>query len=78
MIVLVIITAIVLFAVFMKTHSLHKKPLQTAIVNMLLSTGTLLAVSAFLPVNVNIYTMFIALTLGIPGNVLVILGTLLL
>jgi len=68
MTVITIITGIILFAVFMRTHSKHRRPALAAIANMLLGTAGLIAASMiFGGIRVNIYTVFAALTLGLPG-----------
>jgi hypothetical protein len=77
MIWLVIIT-IILFIVFLKTHSKHKSPAAAAIINMVLGVLSLSIAAPFADAAVNVYTVFTALTLGVPGTVLVILCTTLL
>ena len=66
------------FTFFIILHSRHKKPLPAAIANMVLGISGLILIAAFIPVSVNIYTVFTALTLSLPGVILVALGTLLL
>jgi len=73
-VIFLIITALILFAVFLKTHSKHKTPAKAAIVNMLLGTATLILISPLADAPVNIYTMFTVLTLGIPGTILIAIG----
>jgi len=75
---ILIVTAIVLFAVFLKTHSRRKKPAKAAIINMILGSSSLVLSAAVFSAAVNVYTMFVALTLGVPGTVLVVLGNFLL
>ncbi|MCL2037278.1 MAG: hypothetical protein FWG83_07855, partial [Oscillospiraceae bacterium] len=62
---LLIITAIVLFIIFLKTHSKHKKPVQAATANMIMGVVSLVLASSIFSVTVNVYTVFISLTLGI-------------
>jgi len=71
----VIIVGAALFAVFMKTHARHRSPAKAAVTNMLLGAGSLCAASLFLGgISVNLFTTFAALTLGLPGTALIILG----
>jgi len=76
--IILIITAVILFAVFIKAHSRRKSPARAAIANMVLGTLLLVLVSPLIDSAINIYTMFAALTLGIPGVVVVVAGKVLL
>ncbi|MCL2694260.1 MAG: pro-sigmaK processing inhibitor BofA family protein [Oscillospiraceae bacterium] len=63
---------------FIKAACKHEKPVKKAVLSMLTGGGSLAAVSFVgglfgLSIAVNIYTVFIALTLGIPGVVLLLL-----
>ena len=69
----IVITAIILFAVFLSTHSRHKTPAKSAIANMVLGVLSLVLFAPILSVSVNVYTVFTALTLGLPGTALVLL-----
>ena len=69
-ILVLILVMIVLFAVFIKTHSRHRFPARIAVANMLLGTVTLAGVSVVFSVTVNFYTTFLSLTLGVPGVLL--------
>ena len=71
----IIIVFVILSGIFIKLHSKHKKPLRAAVGNMVLGTASLLTASILLSVKVNMFTMFISLTLGVPGTILVVLGT---
>jgi hypothetical protein len=71
-----VIAALVLFAVFMKLHSRHRKPLKAAAANMVLGVATLLLAASLVSAAIDFRTVFVALTLGVPGTVLVVLETL--
>ncbi|MCL2754931.1 MAG: hypothetical protein FWD35_04355 [Oscillospiraceae bacterium] len=73
-----ITTAVILFFAFLSLHSRHRKPAAAACVNMILGAGTLILAAPLAGVAVNLYTLFAALTLGVPGTVAVVLGTLIL
>ena len=73
-IVVLVIVAIVLFAVFLKTHSKHKSPARSAIMNMALGVLSLSIVAPLISVTVSVYTVFVTLTLGVPGTLLVVIG----
>ena len=77
-IIIAAIVAIALFALFLRVHSRQKRPAKSAILHMSLGSAGLVIAAIVTPVAVNVYTMFAALTLGIPGTVLVVLGNLLL
>jgi len=70
---IIIITAIILFAIFFIAHSQHKTPAKSAVANMVLGVLSLVLFAPILSVSVNIYTVFAALTLGLPGTALVVL-----
>jgi len=65
-----------MFAVFISVHAKHKNPLKAAAGNMILGTLSLMLAARIIGVPVNLYTMFTALTLGMPGTVLAAIGTL--
>jgi predicted membrane channel-forming protein YqfA (hemolysin III family) len=71
--VLLILLAVALFAVFMRAHSRHKTPAKAAVVNMILGVLTLAVIAPILSVAVNWFTVFVALTLGVPGTALITL-----
>jgi hypothetical protein len=71
-----VILAAVLFAGFMYLHSRHRKPLKAAVANMILGVATLILAAPFASASVNLYTVFISLTLGVPGTILVVLEAL--
>jgi len=74
-----IIAGIILVSLFMKTHARHRSPAKAAVVNMMPYTEALFAAAAFFgTVRVNMYTVFVALTLGLPGTCAITLGGLLL
>ncbi|MCL1831979.1 MAG: pro-sigmaK processing inhibitor BofA family protein [Oscillospiraceae bacterium] len=60
-----------MFTFFMAIHARHKKPLKSAVVSMTTGVAALAVAAYALSVTVNIYTVFAALTLGVPGAVLV-------
>jgi hypothetical protein len=66
-----IILAVVLFSVFMILHCRHKSPAKAAVMNMLLGVLSLAVSAPLFGAAVNVYTVFTALTLGVPGTVLV-------
>ena len=73
-----IFIAILIFYYYIKTLLGAKKPLRSALVSMLTGIGTLGAASFAAgllgaQIMINIYTVFVALTLGLPGVVLIIL-----
>jgi hypothetical protein len=70
------VLAIVLFAGFLKLHSRHRRPLKAAVANMILGVSTLILAAPLAEAAVNLYTVFLVLTLGVPGTMLVIVGTL--
>ena len=74
---IIIISAIILFAVFLFSHSRHKTPAKAAVANMVLGVLSLVLFAPIVSGAVNIYTVFTVLTLGLPGTVLVILGSVL-
>jgi len=77
MLVAVIITGALLFAVFMKIHARHRTPAKAAVFNMLAGTAALCAAAfMFGGIRVNVFTEFAALTLGLPGVALIMLGKL--
>ena len=74
----IIITGLVLlilFTIFLKVHSRHKKPLKAAVINMFAGVSALVLVAPLASAAVNVYTVFTALALGVPGAVLVVLGS---
>jgi hypothetical protein len=76
-IILLIMIAAVLFAVFLKIHSRHKSPAKAAIANMIIGVLTLAVIAPIASLTVNVYTVFLSLTLGIPGTALVVVTNLL-
>jgi hypothetical protein len=73
--IVLIITAIVLFIVFIRTHSRHRRPGFAAVANMALGVGALVLFAPLTSASVNLLTVFAALTLGLPGVALVLLGS---
>jgi hypothetical protein len=71
---IIIIIAAVLFAAFMLLHSRHRKPAAAAVANMILGAGTLALLAPLTGTAVNLYTLFCALALGVPGTALVVLS----
>ena len=64
--------AIAMLILFLRLHMGHRKPVRAAVCNMLLGVGALVAVAAvFDTLSVNVGTVFVSLTLGVPGVVLV-------
>jgi len=79
MVIAVIVAGIALFSVFMSSHARHRSPARAAVLNMLLGIASLVAAAAlFGGIKVNLFTAFAALTLGLPGAGLIVLGSLLL
>ena len=76
--VILIILAVVLLGAFLVLHSKHKSPAKAAIANMVLGAASLVLIAPLVSAAVNLYTVFTALTLGLPGTLLVALGTVLL
>jgi low temperature requirement protein LtrA len=68
--VIFIIIAAILLAVFMRAHFRHKSPAKAAVSNMILGAAALVLITPIATVAVNVYTVFAALTLGVPGVVL--------
>ena len=67
---------VILFGFFILIHAKHKSPLKAASANMTLGTISLIAAALTVGAAVNVYTMFVALTLGVPGGVLIAVATL--
>jgi hypothetical protein len=74
-ILIIIFFAAVMFTVFLKGHSRHKFPCVSAIAGMTLGVISLVLIAPVVSAAVNVYTVFAALTLGIPGTLLVVLVT---
>jgi hypothetical protein len=72
---IIAVIALVMFAVFLRAHSKHKSPAKAAISNMVLGVLSLALFAPIVSAAVNVYTVFVALTLGIPGTALVVLGS---
>ena len=66
-----VILAVVLFAIFTKIHLKHRHTIRIATCNMLLGALSLIGLGLITTVTVNAYTAFVALTMGVPGAVLV-------
>jgi len=76
--VIFILLGIILLYYFIKTLTTCEKPLKKAITSMLTGIGALAAASLITglletQVAVNFYTVFVALVLGVPGVVLILL-----
>jgi len=71
---IIIISAVVLFAAFLLLHSRHRKPAAAAVANMVLGSATLALFAPFAGAAVNLHTLFISLTLGVPGTLAVVLA----
>jgi hypothetical protein len=71
-IIILILSAVVLFSVFLAAHSRHRSPAKSAIVNMVTGVLSLAIIAPIASVAVNLFTVFAALTLGVPGTALVV------
>jgi membrane protein CcdC involved in cytochrome C biogenesis len=76
-IIITILVGLALFILFIKAHSRHKHPAKVAIVNMIFGVLSLAIVAPFVQASVNVYAVFTALTLGVPGAVAVAVVSLL-
>jgi len=72
-----IIVGLVLLVMFLIVHSKSKSPAKTAVANMVAGVLSLVLFAPVVSASVNIYTVFAALTMGVPGTALVVLGTVL-
>jgi amino acid transporter len=64
--------AVALFAMFLYIHSRHKSPVFAAITNMILGVTSLVLLAPSVEAEVNLHSVFLSLTLGLPGALLTI------
>ena len=74
---ILIILGAILFIVFIKAHSRHKKPLRAAVISMVPGVLSLVLIAPVISLPVNVYTVFVSLTLGIAGTALTAIGSVL-